>query len=89
MSETIQLLDDNSMQCFIRDGYVKLKVDFPKSFHDAIHRKTEEMFEKVGNPGNNLLPRIPELQRVWGHPAVHGALASILGKDYYLFSSMP
>ena len=42
------------------------------------------MFEKGGNPGNNLLPKVPDLMQVFNHPVVHGALQSILGHDYYL-----
>ncbi|MDA1193194.1 MAG: HEAT repeat domain-containing protein, partial [Candidatus Poribacteria bacterium] len=44
----------------------------------------ETILEKHGNPTNNLLPRLPELQDVWGHPQVRSALGSILGHDYYL-----
>ena len=42
------------------------------------------MIEHAGNPFNNILPLVPELGRVFGHPRVAGALASILGDDYYL-----
>ena len=84
MRKEVHLLSDKAMQRFIQNGYVTIKPDFPASFHQRIYQKTEEMFEKVGNPGNNLLPRIPELRKVFGHPAVRGALTSILGEDYYL-----
>ena len=77
-------LNDDAMKRFIMNGYVTVKTDFPASFHERVYEKTQAMFEKVGNPSNNLLPRIPELQQVFDHPAVHGALASILGGDYYL-----
>ena len=42
------------------------------------------VIERNGNPYNNILPLVPELGRVFGHPRVAGALASILGDDYYL-----
>ncbi len=80
----VQLLDDQAMQKFIREGYISVKVDFPKNFHNALYKDTEELFASVGNPGNNLLPRLPKIQRIFDHPAVHGALISILGPDYYL-----
>ena len=79
-----RLLSDQEMQKFIRDGYVSVRVDLPSSFHDTLYEKTEKMFSSVGNPGNNLLPRLPEIQQVFSDPAVHGAMVSILGPDYYL-----
>ena len=42
------------------------------------------MFEKEGNPGNNLLPRIPEIQGVFDDKRVIGGLTSVLGEDYYM-----
>ena len=83
MRKEAHLLSDEAMQRFIRNGYITVKPEFPATFHQRIYQKTEEMFEKVGNPGNNLLPRIPELRNVFGHPVVRGALTSILGEDYY------
>ena len=77
-------LTDAEMQSFVRNGYIKFRPDYPPELHEAIRRKTDEMLEKWGNPRNNLLPRIPEIQQVFDHPRVHGALSSILGDDYYL-----
>ena len=83
MSANPVLLDDASMRNFIVDGYVVVKADFPDDVHQSIFRQTEAVFENEGNPGNNILPRVPQLQRVLEHPRVRGALASILGPDYY------
>ncbi len=77
-------LTDAEMQSFVRNGYIKFRPDYPPELHEAIRRKTDQMLEKWGNPRNNLLPRIPEIQHVFDHPRVHGALSSILGDDYYL-----
>ena len=82
--KSAQLLNDQSMQKFIREGYISVKVDFPQSFHDALYQDTEALFSSTGNPGNNLLPRLPKIQKILDHPLVHGALVSILGSDYYL-----
>ena len=82
--DTTHLLSDQSMQKFIRDGYVSVKVDLPSSFHEALYDKTEKMFASVGNPSNNLLPRLPEMQKVFTDSALKGAMVSILGPDYYL-----
>src|SRR5207247_5071918 len=77
------LLDDAAMRRFIIEGYLVLKPDLPVDFHGRIYHRLEEVLAG-GNPGNNLLPRVPELQHVLDHPAVHGALTSLLGSDYYL-----
>ena len=42
------------------------------------------VFDKEGNPGNNLVPRIPDIQKVLDDPNVKGALTSLLGADYYM-----
>ncbi len=86
MADKPVLLTDAQMQQFIRDGYLILHPDFPQGFHAKVYSRIEDSFAKAGgkNPGNNLLPAVPELQDVWDHPVVHGAFSSILGPDYYL-----
>ena len=78
------LLDDDGMRRFIRDGFVSVRVDFPPGFHQNVCRQIDEIFDKQGNPGNNLLPLVPEIQQVFGHPVVHGAMTSVLGPNYYM-----
>jgi HEAT repeat protein len=78
------LLADAAMRRFIVEGYLVLRPDFPSGFNDTIYSQLEKTLAASGNPGNNLLPRVPELQQVLDHPLVHGALYSILGPDYYL-----
>ncbi|MBM3264072.1 MAG: HEAT repeat domain-containing protein [candidate division Zixibacteria bacterium] len=78
------LFDDVMMRDFIVNGYCVVKADFPHSLHDRIYQKTEEVFEKEGNPGNNLLPRIPEVQKIFDHAAVTGALTSLIGPSYVM-----
>ena len=84
MSEHHALLDDAGMRDFIVNGYVVVNADFPNDVHESIFRQTEAVFENEGNPGNNILPRVPQLQSVLDHPRVHGALSSILGPEYYV-----
>src|SRR5262249_28098384 len=76
------LLNDEAMQHFIRRGYVTVQADMPSGFHAAICARLDAVLAAEGNPGNNVLPRIPEIQQVFDHPVVHGALASVLGPDY-------
>ena len=80
------LPNDEEMRRFIIDGYIKVQPDFPASFHETIFQQVEDMFESQGNLGNNLLPLIPEIQQVFSHPAVHGALTSALGPNYVMHS---
>ena len=77
-------LTDQQMRDFIINGYVKVKTDFPPSFHENIYEQLEAMFERTGNLGNNVLPLIPEMQEIFDHPVVHGAMQGVLGSDYVL-----
>lgn len=78
------LLSDEQMRQFIVNGFVNVETELPPEFHDEIFAKTVGVFDKEGNPGNNLLPRIPEIQHVFDDLNVKGALTSLLGPDYYM-----
>lgn len=80
----VHLLSDAQMRDFIVNGFVTVTTELPAQFHDAVYEKTVSVFDKEGNPGNNLLPRIPEIQQVFDDPNVSGALTSLLGSDYYM-----
>jgi hypothetical protein len=84
MGSEHQLLTDEQMRQFITEGYLILKTDFSKEFHQQLLAQLNHVYEKEGNPGNNLLPRIQELQKVFDHPIITGALASVLGEKYML-----
>ena len=79
-------LTDAQMRDFIVNGHLTVQTDLPRSFHETIYRKTQEYTEKEGNLGNNILPRVPELQAVFEDPAVRGAFTSILGENYAMHS---
>lgn len=78
------LLTDDQMRQFITNGFLLLNVNMPQGFHEHIYQRCEAVYEKEGNPGNNILPRIPELQQVFDHPTVTGAFSSILGPDHVM-----
>ena len=80
----VNLLSDAQMRDFVVNGFVTVTTELPAQFHDAVYEKTVSVFDKEGNPGNNLLPRIPEIQSVFDDPNVSGALTSLLGPDYYM-----
>ncbi len=80
------LFSDEQMRDFIVNGHVTVKTDLPRSVHETIYRKTQETTESEGNLGNNILPRVPELQAVFEDPVVRGAFSSILGENYVMHS---
>lgn len=84
MSANSHLLTDKKMKDFIQNGYVTINSLLPDSLHKDIYKQTKTVFEKEGNPGNNLLPRIPAIQEILDSGPVQGALVSILGENYYL-----
>lgn len=77
-------LDDATVRRFLVDGYLVLKTSLPESFHQRLFEKFERIFAEEGNPGNNMIPRAPELMEVFHDPAVAGALESLFGPDWYL-----
>lgn len=78
------LFDDEAMQRFIVEGYVKLKSNLPRDFHARMFDALETLDEGGPHGHNNLLPCVPELRVLLDEPVVAGALTSILGPDYYL-----
>ncbi len=80
------LLNDEQMCDYITRGYVVLKTDLDARCHDEIYTRTLELMDNEGNPGNNILPRVPQLRQVFEDPNLRGALTSVLGADYVMHS---
>ncbi|WP_238403047.1 HEAT repeat domain-containing protein [Paenibacillus mesophilus] len=78
------LLTDEQMAQFVSHGYVLLQTDFSQQFHQSVLQKMNEVYANEGNLGNNLVPRIPEIQQFFDHPTVRGALTSVLGPNYIM-----
>jgi HEAT repeat protein len=76
------LLNDEQMREFIANGYVILRPNIP----DEVNRTIDEKFDFIDkhefNPGNNIIPRIPELEWILRRPEVHGGLISVLGENF-------
>ena len=73
------------MRRFVTHGYVAVHADYPPDFHAEIHDKLSGLVAGgEGQHGNNLLPYVPQVQQVWQHPNVRGALESILGQGYIM-----
>lgn len=77
-------LTDEQMRTFVTEGFIILQTDFPAAFHEAMTSELHRVYTEEGNPGNNLLPRIREIQQVFDHPVITGALTSVLGPNYML-----
>ena len=84
MTEQLKLLTDLQIQQFIVNGYVIVQADEAAGLHEGIRQTIEHVYESEGNIGNNILPRIPDIARVFEDPAVAGALTSLLGAGYVL-----
>jgi HEAT repeat protein len=78
------LLSDEQMRRFVVDGYLRLDCGLPPELHEAIYNRLQYVLHQEGNPGNNILPAVPEMQQVLDSPVISGAIASILGPEYVL-----
>ena len=77
------LLSDVEVAKFITYGYHMLELDLPASFHEQIAQQLDRL---QTNPGDAITETIPELWQVLEHPAVVGALTSLLGHNYRINS---
>lgn len=76
------LLTDEQMQQYIVDGYLVFRPSVPDDLHGIIYEKLNRIIDNEVNPGNNVLPRVPEMRHILNCPEVRGALISVLGPDY-------
>ncbi len=76
------LLDDDAMRQFIAQGYLLIQSDQTAEFHRQICAQLDSVLSKEGNPGNNILPRVPQIGQVFSSAPVRGALTSLLGPNY-------
>ena len=77
-------LCDEELRTFICDGILVIDSDISSEVHQQIFDKIQWNNNHEFNMGNNVLPRVPELQQVLDSPRIHGALESVLGSDYIL-----
>ena len=78
------LLTDTQIQDYLTHGYVVLRSGHPAAFHRRVLHQVETLYATAGNPGNDILPRVPDLYGILRDPAVDGALRGLLGADYLL-----
>ena len=81
-----KLLSDEQVRTFIANGYLTLQPELPTEFHREMFDRFVELIgeDNDHNPGNNLLPLVPELQLVFDDPVIKGALTSVLGEGYMM-----
>jgi HEAT repeat protein len=84
MDSRLPLLDDEAMRQFLVNGYLTVQTDMPEGFNERLCERLDATIETEGNWGNNILPRIPEIQQIFRHPAIDGALTSLLGPNYIM-----
>ena len=78
------LLTDAQVQDYLTHGYLVLHAGHPGSFHRSVLRQIATLYATEGNPGNDILPRVPDLYEILRDPVVDGALQSLLGADYLI-----
>lgn len=76
------LLSAEQVRQFIADGYLVLQPSLPANLHRAVCSRLATAIPGAENPGNNILPLVPEMRHVLEAPEVHGALLSLLGPGY-------
>ncbi|MCJ8011538.1 HEAT repeat domain-containing protein [Paenibacillus sp. KQZ6P-2] len=84
MLDVKHLLSDEQIVQFITKGYVVLQNEVPQELHQEVLNKINYVMHSEGNPGNNILPRVPEIEQFFETPVVKGALTSVLGPDYHM-----
>lgn len=80
--EEPKLFNDEQMRQFVADGYVVFKPEVSDEVHQKVREQLQIMEDEEFNFGNNVLPRVPEMDRILNSPEVRGALTSVLGTGY-------
>ena len=78
------LLTDAQVQAYLTNGYITVQASHSPAVHQNIHQQIETLFATEGNPGNDILPKVPDLYQILQDPAVDGALQSLLGPSYLI-----
>ena len=79
MIDAKYLLTDIEMARFLVNGYHLVQPELAAGLNERI---AEQLDMLSTNPGDAITETAPDLWQVLEHPAVRGALVSILGEDY-------
>ncbi len=74
-----RLLTDDQMASFIIEGFIVIEPDLPAGYNEGIIAALKAMPE---NPGEHIVESLPALTELLNHPAIDGALTSLLGSGY-------
>ena len=81
---SLRALSDEQIRNFLANGYLLLQPQLPADYHTDIFQRLTRISSESGLVGNNLLPRVPELTRLFSDPVIAGALTSLLGAQYLM-----
>lgn len=79
-----RLLKDAEIHQFVVNGFITVQPSLSAQFHRSVKEDLDAILEDEGNPGNNLLPRMPALQSMLDDPVVAGAVQSLCGRNALL-----
>ena len=83
MDESPKLLTDDQVRRFVSDGFVVLDSSLPDALHAGIARELHYSLKNESKwLGDNLLPRVPNIDLVLQSSVVQGAMQSLLGRDF-------
>eukprot|EP00933_Yihiella_yeosuensis_P005049 TRINITY_DN109467_c0_g1_i1.p1 TRINITY_DN109467_c0_g1~~TRINITY_DN109467_c0_g1_i1.p1 ORF type:complete len:661 (+),score=110.38 TRINITY_DN109467_c0_g1_i1:246-1985(+) len=88
--QSLRLLSDEEVQRFIVEGFLELDLTegsdgLDASFHQDIFDAASNIgLRQVGELGNNILPAMPSLAKVYNSPRCRGALTSLLGHEFMM-----
>lgn len=83
MNESPALLTDDQVRRFIADGFIVLDSCLPDALHAGISRELHfSLKEESKWLGDNLLPRVPNIDVVLQSNVAQGAMKSLLGSDF-------
>ena len=78
------MLRRDEMRHFVEAGYVTVQTGLAPAFHQGVRRAIDRVFAEEGNPGNDILPKIPALWRILRDRAVVRVLEGVLGPGYWV-----
>ena len=77
------LLTDSQIRRFLADGFLMLHSDLTADFHAEVADELHYcMKHEAPRPGDNVLPRIPQLRELMDSPVLRGAVRSLLGPEF-------
>lgn len=83
MNEAPKLLTDEQVRRFVADGFIVLDSGLPDPLHAGIARELHYSLKHESKwLGDNLLPRVPNIDVVLQSSVAQGAMRSLLGHDF-------